>query len=189
MRQHSSAVMCSSATQGWRTPPEVLDAVRRMGPIGLDPATSEDNPVGARFHLHDRGLSSWPLELLNPGEIVWLNPPFGRGLPQWTRHAISHAYAGTDILILTPARVGTAWYRELKLVCSAYCEWSGRIKFLDAGGHRSAPAPFPVVIWYLGADRWRFKVALLPHGDVYVAGFGWAHSGGEARPTGVRCST
>ena len=43
----------------WLTPPEVLDPVRRYGPIGLDPCTEASNPSGAAtfFTEDDNGLA------------------------------------------------------------------------------------------------------------------------------------
>lgn len=47
------APLMSSAKDDWQTPAEVLELVRKVGPIVLDPCTTVDNPTGAALICHD----------------------------------------------------------------------------------------------------------------------------------------
>lgn len=63
----------------WQTPPHILEAVREVMPvIGLDPATSPDNPVGALAYCTgldgDCGLEKdWTSH-----KTVWINHPYSQ---------------------------------------------------------------------------------------------------------------
>jgi len=49
-----SSARTGRGTDGWCTPPEVLERVRRVGPIALDPCTDASNPTGAlKYITHD----------------------------------------------------------------------------------------------------------------------------------------
>lgn len=145
----------ASKAMDWRTPPDVLDLVRQCYEtveIGLDPATSDDNPTRALEWTSSTGLDiSW-----RGHGLVWLNPPYGRGLRRWTRKArqeFEHAGAAdADALVmLVPARTDTAWWHEDVLpLASAILFLRGRLTFVGA----AAPAPFPSALVFRGGLRW-----------------------------------
>lgn len=68
----------SSASAEWWTPPEIVDPVRALWPIDLDPASCQEanRVIGAArfFTVKDDGLAmTWD------AETVWCNPPSKRG--------------------------------------------------------------------------------------------------------------
>lgn len=113
----------------WRTPPEVLERVRRVAPIGLDPCTGIENPTGASIFAVAPG--AWPADEPLPwsaridgfsfpwsmhcpeGELVWVNPPYSRGnLGPWTARCRTEAMGGAEIIALVPADPSTDWWNE-----------------------------------------------------------------------------
>lgn len=146
----------------WRTPPEVLDRVRRLGPIGLDPCTAPDNPVGAPvfFTELDDGLArSWA-----GFGLVFCNPPYSQLRAAWGLK-IAREGLRAEIVSLVPARTETEWFRE---ACwssaSAVCFWYGRLTFV--GGEASAP--FPSALPYHGPRPEAFARAFEDDGRVVM---------------------
>jgi phage N-6-adenine-methyltransferase len=150
----------SSVDQGWETPEEVLELVRQMGPIGLDPCTTDENPTGAEDYYtdYDDGLSqSW----MGFG-LVYANPPYSRSLKPWTAKMAVEASRGVEIVGLVPARTDTQWFQRNLLTCKAVCFWGGRLTFKGA----PAPAPFPSCLPYWGSRVDLFAEIFCPHGWV-----------------------
>ncbi len=159
----SIAVLHSSVKQDWQTPDEVLAIVRKVGAIALDPCTVDDNPTGAVvvYTPADDGLrQSWATDF----GIVFVNPPYGRELPEWVVKAIAESRR-CCIVMLTPARPDTRWGQALMKHSVAQCWWRGRIKFRGA----QHAAPFPNVFTLLGGDakdRAAFIAAFSQHGRI-----------------------
>jgi DNA-binding transcriptional LysR family regulator len=95
---------------------------------------------------------------------VWLNPPYGDQIGQWTRHLVEEYEAGNvdAALALLPARPDTQWFRPL--FDYPRCWVFGRLRFGD--GRESAP--FPSVVVYLGPDVARFRAVFGTIGYVDV---------------------
>lgn len=134
----------------WQTPEHVLERVRRVAPIGLDPCTTHANPTGARAWWYLDGpfpldglASGWSTE--KSGHLVYCNPPYGRGIGAWMDKCHEAAVAGVTVIALVPARTDTRWF---PWTADAICFWRGRLTFRDA----PAPAMFPsaVVLWTWG---------------------------------------
>lgn len=115
----------------WQTPPHVLATVRRVMPeVGLDPATSPDNPVGALSYC--TGLSGdCGLEKDWSGhKTVWLNHPYSQ-TATWLCKLYQAMGSDPDIRVINLApmavisNVGT---RHLLKPC--YVVPLGRVKFV-----------------------------------------------------------
>lgn len=150
----------SSKRHDWRTPPDVLELARLLltavdddkptgSPIPLDVATHPDNPTCAdRIYAppDDDGL------LMPWDEPWWCNPPFGRALPAWAERAATAKACG---ILLSPARVDTAWWGRIYDTADLIVFWRGRMKFRTplvgpVQAHEPRPdieldpSPFPV---------------------------------------------
>lgn len=176
-----AAALMSSASSTWQTPDCVLDLVRQLGPIALDPCTALDNPVGARVwcvapdawnaerddvhaDMYLDGLNEeWPT--LAKGGLVYCNPPFGRGVSAWLARCRAAAHFGCEVIALVPARVDTAWWNDFCAppAADAVCFWRGRLTFRGAPG----PAPFPSAIVYHGPRKHRFADVFSTAGAIW----------------------
>lgn len=107
-----------NSRQDYGTPGVFLDAVEaRFGHIAWDLAAHYENNVcedwiGPGGPVEDDSLSpciSW--RLLSPGRLLWLNPPFSNIEP-WAHKCSVEAHYGARIAMLTPASVGSEWFRR-----------------------------------------------------------------------------
>lgn len=180
----SMDVHFSSNNMNLCTPPEVLEAVRRMGPIGLDPATNGSNPTGARAFYNPPSYNGLELPwYCGEGEVVYFNPPYGRQIGQWTQKAYQSAnlrrHFGLEILGLVPARTDTRWFQSSG--ADAWCAWRGRLHFIDPETNEpvkcwskkhekwvDAKAPFPSAVLYYGRDVEKFVAYFHDKGNIYV---------------------
>jgi transcriptional regulator with XRE-family HTH domain len=139
----------ASTHHGWETPPEILAALYIVFKrFDLDPCSPRRTrpPVKARAHftVEDDGLSlAWH-------GIVFVNPPYGRQLPEWIAKARGEVEQGNAriVVALMPARTDTAyWHRHVAGKADVYF-LRGRLRFGQSG--QSAPFPSAVAVW--GAD-------------------------------------
>lgn len=130
--------LMTSDNPGWETPDVVLDLVRQLGPIVLDPATTVDNPTGAQlfYTSAEDGLAqTW-----DRGGLVYLNPPYGRGIGDWAAKCAAHGSMGSvEIVALLPARTDARWWQKYVTSADAFCFWAGRLRF--KGGQVRGPVP------------------------------------------------
>lgn len=152
----------SSESAEYLTPPWILDLVEKVAPIGLDPCGHLLSEATRRAKvaciLPDKlpgaggsdGLAlDWTKELgFRVQYLVFVNPPYGRALNDWAAKMAAEKHC--TIIALVPARVDTAWWRELDP--SAWCALAGRVKFHTTDGLESAnAAPFPSAVCLLHA--------------------------------------
>lgn len=163
----------SSERGDWETPLHVLELVRQVGPIALDPCTTILNSTGARVIYTDPQivvgppppgvawapdgldeLNSWVAPAITHEGLVFCNPPYGSGISAWIKRCAEVRRAGVEAIALVPARTDTSWWHALCAppVADAVCFWRGRLTFVGA----PAPAPFPSALVYWGPNRFRF---------------------------------
>lgn len=156
------AALNSSERMDWQTPDSVLELVRKVGVIALDPCTVPSNPTGALEIICERGLESvW---FTDGDGLVYVNPPYGRELPRWVDKTIASSADGCACILLVPARTDTRWYDAAKSAASALCEVRGRLVFRGA----PASAPFPSAVFYFGPQPFLFCHVFQSLGRVQV---------------------
>jgi DNA N-6-adenine-methyltransferase (Dam) len=158
--------LMTSGSCEWNSPRHVVDAARIAlgGSIDLDPCAEFARSIPATQHYTqtDDGLAR---EWIGS---VYLNPPYGRGIGEWTGKLRSEYVEGrvAAAVALLPARTDTAWWADLDV--ELFCLVRGRLTFSNAGSN----APFPSVAVYLGPDAESFARAFAPLGPIFrrVAG-------------------
>lgn len=162
LANHLTPLM-SSARGDWQTPDCVLERVRKVAPIGLDPCTSPENPCGADYCstplLGGDGLLADWTAFHAPGRLVYCNPPYGRGIGAWVEKCHDEYMRGGEVIALLPARTDTRWFPWDAV---AICFWRGRLTFKGA----PAPAPFPSAVVYWGQRYWAFNDAFCDVGKI-----------------------
>lgn len=148
----------NSGENEWYTPPEIIEAARRvMGGIDCDPASSEiaNRVVAAETYYiaAENGLvQQWRGR-------VWMNPPYSQPLcGLFCAAAASKCEAGEldQACVLVNNATETVWFQGLLAVASAVCFLKGRVRFIDPDGNSSgAPLQGQAVI-YLGANARAF---------------------------------
>lgn len=153
------------ARDDWRTPKWILNCLPWA--IGLDPATSEDNPTGARlfFTKETNGLNkSWgwiigPNNCDGRDECVFLNHPYGvKSNREWSKKVLDEVQTSEYPLVwLCPSRTDQSWWQDAAEYALRTLFISGRLKHDDGGGG----APFPSSLFFFGSeqDSYRFDEA------------------------------
>lgn len=158
--------LMTSGSCEWNSPRRVVDAasVALGDRIDLDPCAepARSVPASRHFTAAEDGLTrQWV-------GTIYLNPPYGRGIGEWTGKLRSEHAEGrvTAAVALLPARTDTNWWAELNV--EVLCLIRGRLAFSNS----LTNAPFPSVAVYLGPDAESFARAFAPLGPVYrrVAG-------------------
>lgn len=152
----------SSESADWFTPKAIIKrTVKLFGHIDLDPCSNSGEPnVPAKRHFTeaDNGLAQeWHGR-------VYMNPPYGRVLPEWVGHLVGEFCKGhtTSAIALVPARPDTDWFRQMRDFPRCFI-W-GRLKF---SGHENS-APFPSMAAYLGPKPNNFAGIFGDIGDIYA---------------------
>lgn len=131
----------SSQSNEWDTPQDFYDELNKEFNFTLDPATNGTNAKCDRYFTPaDNGLAqSWDKE------IVFCNPPYGRGLRHWVKKASETT--GGVVVMLIPARTDTTYFHDYIYqkpgVTIRFIK--GRLKF--GGCKNSAPFPSMVVVF------------------------------------------
>lgn len=135
--------MPPSQTDNWATPIDLWNKLNEMHKFDVDAAASKANHLCLNWYGLDHedpqrrdGLAtSWN------GQSVWINPPYGRIIAEWTKAAQKHANAGGSVVMLLPSRTDTRWFHEYCLPNDVEFI-KGRLKF----GGSLVSAPFPSMI-------------------------------------------
>lgn len=129
----------SSKTNEWATPQAFFDNLNKEFKFTLDPSSTKENAKCKKFYTEaDNGLvKSWD------NEIVFCNPPYGRGLKDWVKKA-SEARGGV-VVLLVPARTDTTYFHDYIYHKAEIRFLRGRLKFGDS--KNSAPFPSMLVIF------------------------------------------
>jgi phage N-6-adenine-methyltransferase len=118
----------------WYTPPHVLATVRAAfgREFTFDPASSAvaNETVKASRYLTaaDDALSTdWQLI---PDDVVWMNPPYARGLiGKFVTKFLDNPAAQAAVLVNSDT--GTRWYQDLLRECDAFVLLPKRLAFID----------------------------------------------------------
>lgn len=158
-QQEKMEVHYSSETPEWGTPQKIIKRVISVfGKIDLDPCSDGVTvPAATHYTVKDDGLS------LDWGGRVYMNPPYGREIADWTEYLCDQYECGNiqEAIALVPSRTDTKWFRGLKHYPRCFI-W-GRLHF---SGCKNA-APFPSMVVYLGPNSRAFCQAFGDIGDVY----------------------
>jgi site-specific DNA-methyltransferase (adenine-specific) len=127
----------SSLSNEWETPADLFSDLDAEFHFTLDPCATSSNAKCIKFYTsEDDGLSKdWR------GEIVFMNPPYGREIGKWIKKAYE---SGATVVCLIPARTDTAYWHDY--VMNGEVRFlRGRIYFIRPNGE-TGPAPFPSAI-------------------------------------------
>lgn len=102
-----------ASRQDYGTPRALIDAViQRFGPLDVDLAATGENAKASVWITPERDSLTVRWGHLFRRQRAWLNPPFD-DIATWTRKcAFESHYDGVEIILLTPASVGSNWFME-----------------------------------------------------------------------------
>lgn len=140
-KKHLPFVVKNSGNNEWYTPPQYIEAARRvMGEIDLDPASSvranETIRAAKYFDIDDNGITQpW-------SGRVWMNPPYASDLiGAFCGKLLLHVQAGDVIeaIVLVNNATETEWFNALVECASAVVFHKARIRYINPNGGSSAP--------------------------------------------------
>ena len=141
------------------TPDKILEPIRAYfgGQIPCDPATEESNPTNAKtfWTIKDNGLEQeWP-------EEVFVNPPYGKIIRDFTAKIREEANRGSTIIALLPcgARFSTRYWQNDILIpkLKAICFVKGRVRFLRSDGTIAKSNPYDSAIYGFNVNKAKFS--------------------------------
>ena len=132
--------LMSSNTDEWATPIKFYKELDKEFNFTLDPCSTDKNHKCKKYYTKDDdGLTkSWG------GEIVYLNPPYGKEISKWIEKAYYENQNGTTVVLLLPARTDTKWFHNWIYQKHEIRFIKGRLKFND--GKQAAPFPSMIVV-------------------------------------------
>lgn len=150
------------------TPENILGCTRHYfgGPIPLDPATISTNPTKAEIfytQAEDGLILPWD-------HAVFVNPPYGRVIKDWTKKIRDSSELGTQIIALLPcgARFSTRYWQDniLSDCLDVICFVRGRVSFLDEQGNKVGQNPYDSAIYGYNVDGNGFVEAFRKLGKI-----------------------
>ena len=133
------------------TPDWLLDAIREVAPIALDPCTTPENPCGAHEFITEAEKKpgcgdcwSWRIRNAPYAGLTYVNPPYGN-LKPWMGRCWDEAEDKALVYLLCPVRPQRRWFNEYT---KGYTVVS--LAPFPFKGHKSAfPAPLCLVCYNL----------------------------------------
>jgi len=147
--------MFSSKSSEYETPQWLFDQLNDEFYFTLDPCATKENAKCKKYYtITDNGLvKDWG------GEIVFVNPPYGREIGKWVKKAWEEFYSihpfgfPPTIVMLLPARTDTKWFHKYIYNQAEIKFLKGRLKFKNRtfpsykeGENNESSAPFPSMI-------------------------------------------
>ena len=123
----------------WTTPKSLFDELNYKYKFTLDPCATDDNALCDKYYtMKDNGLEqNWG------GEIVFMNPPYGREIGKWIEKAYKESIKSAVVVCLIPSRTDTRYWHDYIFPYASDIKFiKGRLKF----GNGKSPAPFPSAI-------------------------------------------
>ena len=132
----------SSKKSDWETPHELFDALNKEFRFTLDVCASDKNAKCINYLTPKTDFLKW---MVLPGERCFMNPPYGRQIGKFIKHAYMQSQVSDVFVCLLPARVDTSWWHNYIQDKAEVRFIRGRLKFV--GAQHSAPFPSCIVIY------------------------------------------
>jgi len=128
--------------QDYETPDDFFGAVKKRFPFIVDLAATPENAKCEAYYTPEENswLYSWSVHY----GWLWLNPPF-KNIRPWADKCYKESQLGAKIVMLTPASVGSNWFKE---ICFGKCQvifLNGRLTF--KGETKPYPKDCMLTVW------------------------------------------
>jgi ParB family chromosome partitioning protein len=161
----------NSGNGEWYTPPEYIEAARRvMGGIDCDPASSAkaNEWIKAKvFYTAEQDGIFYPWH-----GRVWLNPPYSRSLiTLFTQTLVRHIDDGTvtEAVVLVNNATETRWFQYLVCEAACACFARHRIRFIASDGETKSSPLQGQIFLYFGPNVDAFAREFSEFGRVWYA--------------------
>jgi site-specific DNA-methyltransferase (adenine-specific) len=136
----------SSLTDNWATPKRFFHQLNAVFHFTVDVCASASNHKCARYYdIATNGLAqNWD------GEVVWMNPPYGRTISSWVKKA---SQTKGVVVGLLPSRTDPKWFQDYVLDKAVVIYLGGRLRF----GDETKPAPFGSILAVWGDSGFTYE--------------------------------
>lgn len=142
MDKNTLKTMFSSKSNEWETPQDFYDKLHERHSFTLDPCATEHSAKCDKYYTEDDNGLKQPWD----GEVVFMNPPYGREIKNWIKKAYEESRKkNTVVVCLIPARTDTRYWHDYCMKAHEISFVKGRLKFGDS--KNSAPFPSAVVVF------------------------------------------
>lgn len=147
----NNALMFSSKSDEWSTPPDFFAALNSEFDFTTDAACTPHNGMPVRQHIFDALECDWSDDGDYSEARVFVNPPYSRGkAAKFIAKASEEARNGATVVMLLPARTDTRAFHAHIWDAAAHRPRPGvEVRFLPGrlkfGGCKD-PAPFPSMV-------------------------------------------
>lgn len=135
MSKTGPTIARGKSRQDYPTPWGFIHACEKKfgGKVVLDLAASAENAKSPVYITEKQNSLSLPWHEFptNKRDWMWLNPPFDNITP-WAKKCAEESRKGAWILFLTPASVGSNWFRDYVNGHAMVYGLNGRIQFVGA---------------------------------------------------------
>ena len=130
----------SSKSNEWTTPMWLFKELDVKFNFTLDPCCTKESALCDKYYtIEDDGLIQD-----GGGEIVFMNPPYGRAIGKWVEKAFRESLNGAVVVCLIPSRTDTRYWHNYIFPYAADIKFlKGRLKFGDS--NNSAPFPSAII--------------------------------------------
>ena len=120
------------------TPIDLFNLLDKEFHFTLDPCATPKNTKCIKFYTKEQNglIQDWSKE------VVFCNPPYGKGMTDWIKKSITESSLGATIVVLIPARTNTNWWNNLCMKADEIRFITGRPKFENM----KHGLPFPLVL-------------------------------------------
>lgn len=147
MKAKLEALM-SSDRMDWETPQKLFDELNAEFRFDIDLAANETNHKCTRYFGPGSPIVGGEnaLAISWYGYRGWLNPPYGKELPEWIARAYNFTRNDkTLVVMLIPARTDTRYWHDYVMKAEEVRFLKGRLKFV--GAKSSAPFPSAIIVF------------------------------------------
>lgn len=119
--------LAEGSKQDWQTPPDLFALLNAEFRFTLDAAASDKNHLCTRYITEaENALTADPID-----DVIFCNPPYGRGMLDWAEAFARWAVAGSTVVALVPNATETAWFEHM-WAWSTECRFlAPRVRFVD----------------------------------------------------------
>jgi site-specific DNA-methyltransferase (adenine-specific) len=148
----------------WETPDALFVAVNKEFGFDLDAAaTAANTKLDDNYITPDE--NALVVDWSSRGKVVWLNPPYGRGMDQWLKKSYEESLKGCTIVVLTFVRSDTAWWQDWAMKAAEIRLIKGRVYFDQDGKTGPATAPSCLLVFSEQHRVPQFTNVTLPRRD------------------------
>lgn len=127
--------------QDWETPADLFGLLHAEFAFTLDGAASDHNAKVHRYFTEEANA----FEQRPRDEVIYCNPPYGRGLKAWIELFATWAIEGNTVVALLPAATDTEWFEWCYWTASELRLLRPRVQFV--GTSSSNPNGSMVAVW------------------------------------------